>query len=67
MKIEVEMMSNNGDFSEEHGGFEKGITEKYNEQSQNFEGKLKKGFKKKLTYLRKTHNFRDWVKSRASR
>ena len=39
----------------------------YNEQSQNFEGKLKKGFKKKLTYLRKTHNFRDWVKLRASR
>ena len=45
MKIEVEMMSNNGDFCEEHGGFEKGITEEDNEKSQNFEGKLNKVLK----------------------
>ena len=45
MKIEVEMMSNNGDFCEENGGFKKGITGEDNEKSQNFEGKLKKDFK----------------------
>ena len=45
MKIEVEMMSNNEDFCEEHGGFEKGIIGEDNEQSQNFEGKLKKVLK----------------------
>ena len=33
LKIEVEMMSNNGDFCEEHGGFERGSIGEDNEQS----------------------------------
>ena len=31
LKIEVEMMSNNGDFCEEHGGFERGSIGEDNE------------------------------------
>ena len=41
LKIEVEMMSNNEDFCEEHGGFERGSIGEDNEQSQKFEGKPK--------------------------
>ena len=44
LKIEVEMMSNNGGLCEKHGGFKGGINGEDNEQSQKFEGKLK-GFK----------------------
>ena len=65
LKIEVEMMSNNGDFGEEHGGFERGSIGEDNEQSQKFEGKPKRF--KKLTYLCKARDFRNWVKSRTSR
>ena len=65
MKIEVEMMSNNGDFCEEHSGFERGSVREDNEQSQKFKGKPKRF--KKLTYLRKTHDFRDSFKMRPSR
>ena len=31
LKIEVEMMNNNGGFCEKHGGFERGINGKDNE------------------------------------
>ena len=41
LKIEVEMMSNNGDFCEEHGGFKRGSTGEDNKQSQKFEEKPK--------------------------
>ena len=36
------MMSNNRDFCEEHGGFERGSIGEDNKQSQKFEGKLKR-------------------------
>ena len=40
LKIEIEMMSNNGDFfCEEHGGFERVSIREDNEQSQKFKGK----------------------------
>ena len=45
LKIEVKTMNNNGGFSEKHSGFERGKHGEDNEQSQNFEGKLKKVLK----------------------
>ena len=65
LKIEVKMMNNNEGLSEKHSGFDRGKHGEDNEQTQNFEGKLKKVLK--TDHLRKTRDFRDWFKSRASR
>ena len=41
MKNEVEMMKNNGDFWETHGGFVREMNRPDNEQLEKFKGKLK--------------------------